>query len=1275
MKIYWTEENRAEFRTITGTHEQVTILGQTVSLINDQDQWKIHVSYPLYIEKKSGYYKITHRYEQHCAHLWMTDDVPECRFYQTNKRFISIGSDEDDDISLPLESLSENALILDLQENKIRDLYGCSIGSMKHKVVQSCTWKLGDCLRLPGIAVVFGAGFLMVEHGSEIQVHLDEYHQASTTEPVHVPQYPGIRKPYRRIHLNDRMTIDLDEPLPFQPAEKNPLIFSMGPALMMSSASLSVGLFAVYNGYNNGRMITEMLPMIMLPAVMLLSTLLWHPLQRLYEKRKDRKYHHQRIFLYEEYLDHLNEDVQGYKKQYQENLDNDYPASIPGENIQNLWDRSAWDSDYFFVRLGRHTYFETIDLNIRFRLRYDDPLNQNIREFCKNLYKGDNILMKNLKDKNVCVLTDTIENTLTSLIGQLLVSCDPDDLHVMVQADLSWFQKNLWLYSIPHVYKNQLRLFSVCEQEYSELLQGMHNEEQLLVILIGQEEYFRKPKEFNYTRVLFTENQPAAGADLIIDEREHCVLENGEYTKYIPDNSPSFDRMRFSSELLFRSSISKKTRNTFLDLYQTDSAQSLRIEERWAGNSALASLAVPIGFLSDGQPVYLDLHEKGHGPHGLVAGTTGSGKSELIMTLILSLAVNYSPKEVQFVLIDFKGGGLVTTFCQNDRTLPHLAGVLTNLDGRDIERALFSFQSEIQRREKLFAELSESSNQPVLNYKDYRKTPGHEDLAEIVIIIDEFAELKKEYPQFLKDLISISRVGRSLGIHLILSTQKPGGIVDEQIWSNSHFKICLKVQEKSDSKEVLHTEEASYIRYPGEFCLLCDDLMVRGRGGYVNASADMHNTPVKIVDHQNKVLMEYSPEETCQTQIQVILEEILKTSTHLNLHSHPLWLERITYYPAESAEYDTSLILGKADLYCVHKIQDVEIDPEEGHALLIYGPEQEDRRDILRVLFYGLLRILREKDEVFVIDDFCIEELQWARISQVIDIVDSQDEEKIMNLWKHLEDRQGSTIPECIVILTDLVWYLKDSDAYRSALQHILELRTQRKVTVIALCSDPVSVPYKTLSLFDLRIALKNDDLQSLTSFFEKSIHYPLNHRYQGLFRKGDITEFTYPYVTEQEMEYRIQKNLHDFGKEKRYRIMKIPDRVEYTMYSGIELPLGIDIETYQWITADLNRVLYVISVYEEEYEDFYQTVKQHCPCTLYEGGELPSQGMVFMSCDMYKRLERKPTARERNIFFIGAGFQEQYIFHLPKRIMLKSDQGVYYRSGKINVVKYVQNG
>ena len=418
MKIYWTEDDRAEFCTITGNHEQVMILGQIVSLIRNQEQWKIHVSYPLYIEELNGYYRITHRTEQRYACLWMTDDMPECRFYQSNKRFISIGSDEDDDISLPLEPLKENAMILDLQKNTFRDLYGSSIGSMNHQVIQACTWKPGDCLRLPGLAVVFGDGFLMLEHGTGVVIHLEEYHPLYTAVPVPVPQYPVIRKPYRQIHLKDRLTIDLEEPLPYLSAEKNPLIFSMGPALMMSSASLSVGLFAVYNGYNNGRMITEMLPMIMLPAVMLLSTLLWHPLQRLYEKRRERKYHHQRIFFYEEYLDHLKEDIQIYKKQYRENLERDYPDHITGENIPDLWNRSLWDIDYLSVRLGKYSYFDSIDLNIHFRLRYDDPLNQNIREFCEDLYKGDNILMKDLRGKNVCVLTDTIEDTLMRLIGQ-----------------------------------------------------------------------------------------------------------------------------------------------------------------------------------------------------------------------------------------------------------------------------------------------------------------------------------------------------------------------------------------------------------------------------------------------------------------------------------------------------------------------------------------------------------------------------------------------------------------------------------------------------------------------------------------------------------------------------------------------------------------------------------------------------------------------------------------------------------------------------------------
>ena len=205
----------------------------------------------------------------------------------------------------------------------------------------------------------------------------------------------------------------------------------------------------------------------------------------------------------------------------------------------------------------------------------------------------------------------------------------------------------------------------------------------------------------------------------------------------------------------------------------------------------------------------LNLHEKAHGPHGLVAGTTGSGKSEIVQSYILSLAVNFHPYEVGFLLIDYKGGGMANLF----KNLPHLLGTITNLDGAESHRAMVSIKSELARRQRVFNEYG--VNHINGYHKLYQLGKAREPIPHLFLISDEFAELKKEQPEFMKELVSTARIGRSLGIHLILATQKPSGVVDDQIWTNSKFKLCLKVQNEADSREMLKTPDAASIVQPG----------------------------------------------------------------------------------------------------------------------------------------------------------------------------------------------------------------------------------------------------------------------------------------------------------------------------------------------------------------------------------------------------------------------------------------------------------------------------
>ena len=247
---------------------------------------------------------------------------------------------------------------------------------------------------------------------------------------------------------------------------------------------------------------------------------------------------------------------------------------------------------------------------------------------------------------------------------------------------------------------------------------------------------------------------------------------------------------------------------TFLEGYRIRRPEELDIDDFWNSSCSWRSLAAPIGVRAGGTVFSFDIHEKHSGPHGLVAGTNGSGKSEMAQSWIASMALQFSPRDVNFVLVDFKGTSLLQPF----RALPHLAGSISNLD-KDIQRCLMALDNEIERRQLL---VDRYGAHDILGYQAMRKrNPDMEEMPFLILVIDEFADFKAQYPDFTGPLNHIFRGGRALGIYTVIMTQKPAGVVTEQMYANACFRWCLKVMSESDSREMLGVGDAAYLTQPG----------------------------------------------------------------------------------------------------------------------------------------------------------------------------------------------------------------------------------------------------------------------------------------------------------------------------------------------------------------------------------------------------------------------------------------------------------------------------
>ncbi len=1093
----------------------------------------------------------------------------------------------------------------------------------------------------------------------------------------------------------------VDPPPEKQESQKVPAIFTLGSSSVMLVTS-GVSLLGTLKNLASGQteFFSALVEVIAFGAMFITSLFLPFLMQQ-WERFMDRKREKLRQKKYKEYIKGKIEEINGIIKRQEEIIKLNNPSLEQIEkNILNtsseIWSREIADNDFLLVSLGVG--------NVKSQIQIQAPREQFslIDDNLKDLIKD--VTTSNLDLKNVPITFSIPENVvlpivvgltkaddyIMSIMLQLLYYHSGNDLKIVIITNEYNEKKWEFMKCLPHNWdKNyEKRYFAsreeelsqialYLEQEYDARLNKMNNNSHQDVTkakyadfseyyLIVTDDYkmarempiidkiLNSEDKLGFSIVIFEKsikNLPSKFSSLVNVRNEGSYLikkdtssngqqafevkfiENLDITKYahilanIPINIKSADS-GIPSNL------------TFLDMFQAGRVDQLNILSRWLNNNPTVSLKTTVGFKEDDRPIELDLHEKAHGPHGLIAGSTGSGKSEFIITYILSMAVNYHPYEVQFVLIDYKGGGLAGAF-ENKETgvkLPHLIGTITNLDKNEMNRTLVSIKSELQRRQRVFNETRDALGEGTIDiYKYqrlYRDGRVAAPMSHLFIISDEFAELKAQQPDFMEELVSTARIGRSLGVHLILATQKPAGVVDEQIWSNTRFRVCLKVQTTEDSMELLKRNDAAFIRESGRFYLQVgnDEIFELGQSGWAGAKyVPTDNIQRKVDDSisflaNNGDVIKNINEEVKKEELEEQGEQLTNIVKYLydianreNIKASKLWLDNIPEviyyedlikkYNLKAQPYFIDPIIGEYDDPANQRQSYVDLPLSTCGNTFIVGISGSGKSTLLTAIMYSTIVNHNVNEVNIYVVDLGAEKLKaFQKAPQVGDVLTASDPEKIKFLFYMLQDEknkrfsyyskvggsfdsdieaQRCPFPTILVIINDI-------DVFKEMFEDLYDYdvvpftRNCAKVGIILIVTSTVasSLGYMAENNFPKKIMLNMLDSSDYTTYFDKAIT-PKKNAGRGIIMMDEVYEFQTPLIFEenlfnQKLNYilsLLDKNLGTRAKP----VPVIPDEVTINMLADkiktlSALPLGVNMKTAQLASYNFDRLLTIVT-------------------------------------------------------------------------------------------------